>query len=243
MSAEAGHGPRLRDLLAPPARRRLDELTAEISATPSAVATRFPAAARLVARGPVRPGDPSGLLGPTLEDLVRLVLLEALRDALADVPGRLAQEVTALYRFGDSDEKRAVLRALDRLDIGETAHDLLGDALRSNDPRLVAAALGPGGHRHLDQAGWRHGVLKCLFLEVPLAAVHRLAERADPELARMVGGFVVERVAAGRGVPADAWRVLGDHPPTVRALRAELRSPHADRRTAAELALAQRRDV
>ncbi|NYE46376.1 hypothetical protein HDA32_001496 [Spinactinospora alkalitolerans] len=225
------------------ARRRLRALTDEITGDPDAIAVRFPAAARLVARGPADPADPSGLLGPTLDDRVRAALLAALRDApaLSGRPDLLAEEVAALYRFGDSDEKRAVLRALDGLDVGAVAPELIDDALRTNDPRLIAAAMGPCGHRFLTAPAWRHGVLKCLFTGVPLAAVHRLDERADAELARMAGGFAVERVAAGRAVPADTWRLVGEDPETLRALTAEARSPHPDRRAAAERALAERR--
>ena len=45
---------------------------------------------------------------------------------------------------------------------------LLADALRTNDTRLVAAALGPYATRHFDTESWRQGVLKCLFVGVPL---------------------------------------------------------------------------
>ena len=63
---------------------------------------------------------------------------------------------------------------------------LVTDALRSNDPRLVAAAMGPFTAAHLGQAAWRQGVLKCLFTGIPLIAVTDLDRRADTELLRMV---------------------------------------------------------
>ena len=56
------------------------------------------------------------------------------------------------------------------------------DALRTNDTRLVAAALGPYAAAHLDGHGWRQGVVKCVFMGVPLDAVADLDERADDEL-------------------------------------------------------------
>jgi hypothetical protein len=84
---------------------------------------------------------------------------------------------------------------------------LLRDALRTNDPRLVAAALGPCAG-HLDQAAWRQGVLKVVFMGVPLAAVHRLGERADGELAAMLAGLAEERAAAGRELAGDATALL-----------------------------------
>ncbi|GAA2954341.1 hypothetical protein GCM10020227_21700 [Streptomyces flavovirens] len=118
--------------------------------------------------------------------------------------------VTRLYEQGTAAERRAVLLALHRIELGPAALGLVEDALRTNDTRLVAAAVGPYAATHLDAHGWRHAVLKCLFTEVPVAAVDRLADRArgDAELARMLEDFAAERTAAGRTVPADLRTVL-----------------------------------
>ncbi|WP_084469029.1 EboA domain-containing protein [Nocardiopsis trehalosi] len=210
-----------------PVRERLAALTAEIAADPARIATAFPAAARRAGRGPGPSGDPAGIAGPTLDDLVRGELLAALAKAVpAD---RLAAETADLYRYGDSDEKRAVLRALPRLGLPDAAvAPLLADALRGNDPRLLAAALGTPAAAALDDAAWRHGVLKCLFTGVPVGALALVAERADAELARMVADHAVERIAAGRDVPADAWPLLAGHP----AHRAAVERAAADRAAA-----------
>ncbi|GAA3008220.1 hypothetical protein Sfulv_52170 [Streptomyces fulvorobeus] len=103
-----------------------------------------------------------------------------------------------------------MLRTLHRLDIGSAALPLVEDALRTNDTRLVAAAVGPYAAAHLDAHQWRHAVLKCLFTGVPVDCVDALARRAlgDLELARMLGDFAAERTAAGRDVPADLAYVL-----------------------------------
>ncbi|WP_413451061.1 EboA domain-containing protein [Georgenia phoenicis] len=195
--------------LSPAAASRLSQMTDEITAKPADVGRLFPAAAREVARGPLDPADPSGIHGPTLDDAVRGVLLSALAEALDD-DARLLREVGDLYRYGDGDEKRAVLRALDLL--GPEAQPIVEDALRTNDIRLVAAAMGTWAGTHLDAATWRQGVLKCLFVGVPLTAVARLRERTDGELARMVAAYAHERLAAGRPVPDDARLVLDEVP-------------------------------
>jgi sugar phosphate isomerase/epimerase len=111
------------------------------------------------------------------------------------------QTLTDLYRYGDNDEKRAILRACPE-------PDLLRDALRSNDSRLVAAALGGPGAAQLTDAQWRQAVLKAVFMGLPLAQVHGLAERADEELGRMLDGLRKEREAAGRIMPPDAISLL-----------------------------------
>jgi hypothetical protein len=118
-----------------------------------------------------------------------------------------ADRIGPLYHHGDTTERLAVLRALPLLPIGDTAVPLLHDALRANDTRLVAAALGPYAE-HLDPAAWRQGVLKCVFMGVPLTAVHGLDRRADGELTAMLAALAAERGAAGRALPADATALL-----------------------------------
>lgn len=84
-----------------------------------------------------------------------------------------------------------------------TGRDLTSEALRTNDPRLVAAAMGDFGAAHLDDHAWRHGVLKLVFMGVPLSVVAKLDERRDAELAAMASRYAEERRAAGRSIPTD----------------------------------------
>lgn len=190
----------LRAVLPPDAVPALDEMLVGLAAEPSTLGRLFPAAARRTARGPVAGTE------HRVEDAVRVELVAAAASRLS--PSDLLAELHAIYRYGDADEKRAVLLALGAVDdAGVDGSEVLLDALRTNDVRLVAAAMGP----HADRLGahdWRHGVLKCLFVGVPLADVAGLATRADEELAAMVRRYVEERRAAGRPVPPDALMLL-----------------------------------
>jgi hypothetical protein len=179
----------------------------EVRAEPSSIRVRFPAAARTIARTTADPGDPGdpGLIRD--EDQVRRRLLEAFAEVTPD-QGVLVREVEALYRYGDADERRAVLLALPHLPIGDRGLELVRDALRSNDPRLVVAALGGYGRQYLDPDGWRHGVLKCLFMAIPLRLISLDRTSLDPTLRDMVAAYTAERTAAGRSVPADAQWIL-----------------------------------
>ena len=183
-----------------------DDARRVVATEPDSVFGLFPAAARH-ARAEGRDGE-----------AVRVELLEA-------VPGDVEVVVrvaTTLYRRGDSAEKRAVLSALAVLDretprrpaVGDALLPVVRDALRTNDTRLVAAALGPYAATHLDEAAWRQGVVKAIFMSIPLDGVADLGRRTDDELRRMVGDFVAERRAAGRDVPADALRILATDQPT-----------------------------
>ncbi|MCI0688588.1 MAG: EboA domain-containing protein [Sporichthyaceae bacterium] len=176
----------------------LDAALDRVAAEPASIAVLVPAAGRHCGRDEL-----AGLPGWRADDAARLLLLAALPRRGSE----LATEVTEIYRYGDADEKRAVLLALPYLDVGIDCVELLRDALRTNDTRLVAAALGRYAE-HLDDPAWRHGVLKCVFMGVPLNSVHRLAGRADAELARMLGDLATERYAAGRTMPDDATALL-----------------------------------
>ncbi|MBI0300951.1 EboA domain-containing protein, partial [Streptomyces sp. PRKS01-29] len=139
-----------------------------------------------------------------LPDAARVLILHAAR---AD-----ARTVARLYAHGTGAERRAVLRSLPHLGLfaGPDAVPLVEDALRTNDTRLVAAAVGPYAARHLPPHSWRQAVLKCLFTGVPLTAVADWERRArgDGELGRMLDDYARERTAAGRPVPGDLDRLL-----------------------------------
>lgn len=212
---------------------------AAISADPSRIAELFPAAGREAGRGAIDPAaDPQGYRLGTIDDRAReRFVLAVIRALPAD---RAAAELAELYRYGDDAEQRGVLRGLGAAEAaglvapsaggttGEasaggadapadpvvvTGLRLVAEALRSNDPRLVAAALGPFAARRLDQHAWRHGVLKTLFMGVPLDAVAGLELRTDAELARMAAGLVAERRAAGRAVTDDMTRLAASADP------------------------------
>ncbi|AEG44893.1 EboA domain-containing protein [Isoptericola variabilis] len=201
----------------------LDDARADVARDPDTLARAFALAGRKVGRGPLRPdADPTGVVHGTVDDAARAELVVAVVDAAgaAGAATRLAE----LYRHGDAAERRGVLRGLDALerraatDDGTPADDvaplvstgveLAEDALRTNDPSLVAAAVGPFGSHHLDQHTWRHAVLKLVFMGVSLDAVADLEARTDDELARMAADFAAERRAAGRPVPADVDRLV-----------------------------------
>jgi hypothetical protein len=190
----------IRQALDEHAQAQLDALTAEVAEDPSRLGRAFPAAARKTGRGPLAGAD-----DVLLEDAVRVSLVQTAARSLD--PEALLAELREVYRYGDNDEKRAVLHALSGATDDVDGTDLLLDALRTNDTRLVAAAMGPHSDR-LDDDSWRQGVLKCLFTGVPVASVTGLARRADRELAEMVQRYRREREAAGRDVPLDVQVVL-----------------------------------
>ncbi|MEU6372318.1 EboA domain-containing protein [Streptomyces sp. NPDC046909] len=185
---------RLDSRLTGAARAWLDQALAEATAHPG---THGP-----ISVWELRLAEAGRRCGPEHADAVRVLILHAAR---ADTAA-----LTRVYQQGTAAERRAVLHALPHLVPGPDALPLVEDALRTNDTRLLAAAVGPYAARHLDPHQWRHAVLKCLFTGVPVDAVAGLADRAraDAELARMLGDYAAERTAAGRDVPEDLHRAL-----------------------------------
>ncbi|MGC9495687.1 EboA domain-containing protein [Streptomyces sp. WG7] len=193
----------------PPAELRA-ALTAELGGAARAwldQALDEAAAAHPDAHGPIsvwelRLAEAGRRCGPAHADAARVLVLHAARPGI--------DALTRVYSQGTADERRAVLHALPHLVPGPDALPLVEDALRTNDTRLVAAALGPYAAGHLDPHQWRHAVLKCLFTGVPVDRVADLDRRAraDGELARMLADYAAERTAAGRPVPEDLHRVL-----------------------------------
>ncbi|HTE63864.1 MAG TPA: EboA domain-containing protein [Solirubrobacteraceae bacterium] len=224
----------LEERVSPDALAWVRESVAAIEADPGAVRTRFPMAGRKAGRAPLDPdASPDDVHAWTVDDAARALLLVALGDGVE-------AELADLYRFGDAAERRGLLRALPYLPVGDRAMGIVDDAIRTNDTRLVAAALGPYATAHLDDAAYDQAVLKCVFIGVPIAPLDGLPARATAETARMLAAFVHERVAAGRDVPAEVWGVIDRHPPAeeLAAIDAERGSEFADRREAAERALA-----
>jgi hypothetical protein len=207
-----------------------------VAADPAAIRSRFPRVGRKVGREPLDPArEADDVHAWTIDDAARTLLLLALGEA---AEGELAE----LYRYGDAAERRGLLRALPYLPLGCRATDLVDDAIRTNDTRLIAAALGPYATAHLDDAAYDQAVLKCVFCGVPIGPLDGLPERVTPDGARMLAAFVHERVAAGRDVPAAVWDVIDRYPPgeELRAIESELESEFEDRRLAAQAALQSR---
>lgn len=171
-----------------------------VAQSPKNIIRIFPSAAREIARGPADANDPAGIAGPTIDDAVRAALLVRYAESF---PENLAQEIRALYEYGDTEEKRAILRALDQLPAGAEPHFLVQDALRTNDRRLIAAAMGTWSQHNLPEEEWRQGILKCLFVGVSLDAIPGCESRNDRQMARMAAGYAHELLLAGRSIPSD----------------------------------------
>ncbi|MFL5821463.1 MAG: EboA domain-containing protein [Solirubrobacteraceae bacterium] len=221
--------------LGAPERAWLADALRRVRDDPSTIFVLFPAAGRGVGRGSLDGSDKPDEHALTVDDAARVLLLDAIGDAAT-------VHVGPLYHHGDAAERRAVLRALAIVDVRACGVPLVEDALRTNDPRLIAAALGPYAFRRLPAAAIEHAVLKCVFMDIPLSGLDGLDDRVTPDLSRMLAAYAHERIAAGRSVPPEVWGVIDRHPPSheLTAIDKELRHDDPARRRAAQEALADR---
>ena len=86
------------------------------------------------------------------------------------------------------------------------------DACRSHiQPLFEAIACeNPYPARHFPELNFNQMVLKVLFTGVALDRVVGLQARVTPELQRMAADYASERRAAGRSIPPDIWRLIGE---------------------------------
>jgi hypothetical protein len=169
----------------------------DIRTDPERVDELFPVAGRRCGRDTLPDGR-------RVDDTARMLLLQALPMRGA----ALLEVLWRLYRTGDTAERRAVLLALPHIDDSGMAVPIVQDALRTNDPRLIEAALGDYATRHLADRDYRQAVLKCVFVGIPLPRVPGLPNRLDAELASMLGRFADERRAADRQVSPDVEEII-----------------------------------
>ena len=161
--------------------------------------------------------------GWTADEAARALLLAALPPTEP-----LATEVEALYRYGDAAEKRAVLRALPLLPIGDGGgaaaarraahqrHPAGRRRARARTPRAPDRRT-PGGRR----------CSSACSCGVPLAAVADLDDAGRRRTGRACSPrFAAERHAAGRAVPADAAGAARTGSPPRGGADAHLRPAH-----------------
>ncbi|GAA3631026.1 EboA domain-containing protein [Kineosporia mesophila] len=190
----------------------------QVRADPTTIRRWFPMAARKVGAE---------------HESVRIRLLRALPDR---------SEIPALYRYGDVHERRAIILSAAQLGVDDVLLELARDAFRSNDPRLVTASANPAVVERLTDEEVDQVLMKCVFMEIPLDRVPALTRRATARTSKMLAGFVLERVCAGRSVAPEVWPVIDRFPPSGELARIEqqLTADDPERRRAASAALDRR---
>jgi len=118
------------------------------------------------------------------------------------------ETIAALLNTADLREQSAIYSAYALLPHqGELVESAI-DGLRSNivDVFDSIALDNPFPAAHFTDAAWNQMVLKAIFISRPLYRVTGLDARRNADLATAISYLAHERWAAGRRVPAEAWR-------------------------------------
>ena len=118
------------------------------------------------------------------------------------------ETIAALLNTADLREQAAIYSSYALLPHQEELIESAIDGLRSNiiDVYDSIALNNPFPSAHFTDAAWNQMVLKAIFISRPLYRITGLDARRNGELAAAISYLAHERWAAGRRIPADAWR-------------------------------------
>lgn len=137
--------------------------------------------------------------------LARVLLLLALA---GEEKAEFLETIEALLNTADLREQAAIYSAFPLLPHQEALVESAVDGLRSNivDVFDAIALNNPFPASHFTDAAWNQMVLKAIFIGRPLYRIAGLDSRRNAELAAATSYLAHERWAAGRRIPAEAWR-------------------------------------
>ncbi len=143
----------------------------------------------------------------TLDRLVRVYLLTTLDSADKDI---YTKTLDTLFETAENNEAVALMSALPFFEYPDYWLLRATDAVRSNIGLIFDAIAfqNPFPMQNLSELAWNQLVLKCIFNDKPIHYIQGLNERANQALANSISDLAHERWAAGRTIPAQAWRLV-----------------------------------
>ncbi len=143
----------------------------------------------------------------TVETLCRVWIL-------AQVPGHdMGSYVTAIERLfmaAELNELVALYKSLPLLQYPEHWVRRCEEGIRSNMGNVLEAIMyhNPYPANYLPEASWNQMILKAFFTEKTVTRIYGLQTRLNPALKTTLADYVQERVAAGRSVNPELYRLL-----------------------------------
>lgn len=145
--------------------------------------------------------------GWNLDKLVRVYFLTKLDSSDKET---YTKTLDTLFETAENYEAVALISALPFLAYPEYLMLRATDAVRSNIGLIFDAIAfqNPFPMQHFSELAWNQLVLKCIFNDKPIHRIEGLNIRANQELANSISNLAHERWAAGRTIPAQAWRLV-----------------------------------
>lgn len=172
--------------------------------------TAFVATPRFISKTPILSTDIINdvpINGWSLDRLVRVYLLSQLDSSNKE---SYTKALDTLFETAENNEAVALISALPFLVFSDYWMLRATDAVRSNIGLVFDAIAfqNPFPMQHFSELAWNQLVLKCIFNDKPIHRIQGLSERANQELANSISYLAHERWAAGRTIPAQAWRLV-----------------------------------
>lgn len=145
--------------------------------------------------------------GWSLDRLVRVYLLSQMDSSEKET---YTKSLDTLFETAENNEAVALISALPFLAFSDYWMLRATDAVRSNIGLVFDAIAfqNPFPMQNFSELAWNQLVLKCIFNDKPIHRIQGLSQRANQELANSISYLAHERWAAGRTIPAQAWRLV-----------------------------------
>lgn len=145
----------------------------------------------------------------TLDRLVRVYLLTKFETSDKDIYTKI---IDTLFETAENNEAVALISALPFLHFPNYWMLRATDAVRSNIGLVFDAITfqNPYPMQYFSELAWNQLVLKCIFNDKAIHQIQGLGERANQALANSISELAHERWAAGRTIPAQAWRLVSN---------------------------------
>lgn len=154
----------------------------------------------------IRPGFT--LYNWTADRFSRVWLLMQYEEADGD---RYFQGIENLFSTAEMNEQVALYAALPVLSSPQLWVKRCAEGIRSNIGTVLEAIMydNPYPAENLEEAAWNQMVLKAFFTGKQVNRIYGLDKRANPELARILTDYAMERHSAGRKVDDMLWYLVG----------------------------------
>lgn len=145
----------------------------------------------------------------TVETLCRVWLLMQIPVEHED--GYL-ETVNSLFTGAELNELVALYKALPLLRFPERWISHCEEGIRSNMGPVLEAIMyhNPYPAAYLSEAAWNQMILKAFFTDKDVNRIYGLRERVNPALRATLADYVQERLAAGRTVNPDIFKLIAD---------------------------------
>ena len=172
--------------------------------------TAFVATTRFISKTPIQSTETINDVSIndwSLDRLVRVYLLSQMDSSDKD---SYTKNLDTLFETAENNEAVALISALPFLAFPDYWMLRATDAVRSNIGLVFDAIAfqNPFPMQYFSELAWNQLVLKCIFNDKPIHFIQGLEIRANQELANSISYLAHERWAAGRTIPAQAWRLV-----------------------------------